>query len=172
MFTDKPSEDRISKLHPKVVDEVRSIISHINNTLLTGKAKVRISQGIRTWAEQNELYAQGRTKPGKIVTNAKAGQSIHNYGLAVDIVLIVDNDGNGTYETASWDTAKDFDQDKKADWMEVVEYFKSKGWTWGGDWKSFKDMPHFEKTFGKSLKELQSTYNNKQWITGTNFVKI
>lgn len=171
-FIDKPSEQRISQLHPKVRDEVRSIINHINNNLLTGKAKVRIAQGTRTWAEQTELYNQGRTKPGKKVTNAKAGQSIHNYGLAVDIVLIVDNDGNGTYEIASWDTKKDFDLDKQADWMEVVAYFKSKGWSWGGDWRSFKDMPHFEKTFGKSLRDLQTLHTNKKWITGTNFVQI
>jgi peptidoglycan L-alanyl-D-glutamate endopeptidase CwlK len=94
---------------------------------------------LRTFAEQDALYAQGRTKPGDIVTKAKGGQSNHNYGFAVDIVLIIGG------KTASWDTAKDWDDDKKSDWMECVEIFKLHGWSWGGDWKKFKDLPHFEK---------------------------
>lgn len=166
MYTDKVSEDRIAKLHPSVRDEVRNILSNINNNLLTGKAKCRIAQGLRSWAEQNELYAQGRTKPGSKVTNAKAGQSIHNYGLAVDIVLIIDG------KTASWDTNTDWDGDKQADWMEVVLAFKKAGWSWGGDWRTFKDMPHFEKTFGKSLADLQRLHTNKQTLPGTDYVKI
>jgi peptidoglycan L-alanyl-D-glutamate endopeptidase CwlK len=43
-----------------------------------------------------------------------------------------------------WDTLKDFDGDKVSDWMEVVNYFKSQGWEHGGDWKNFKDQPHFQ----------------------------
>ena len=73
------------------------------------------------------------------MTNAKAGQSIHNYGLAVDICLMIDG------KTASWDTVKDWDNDKVADWYECVKIFAKHGWEWGGNWKSFKDMPHFEK---------------------------
>jgi peptidoglycan L-alanyl-D-glutamate endopeptidase CwlK len=51
---------------------------------------------------------------------------------------------------------KDYDKDGKADWMEIVNYFKSKGWTWGGDWKSFKDGPHFEFNFGFDWKTLKA----------------
>jgi peptidoglycan L-alanyl-D-glutamate endopeptidase CwlK len=88
------------------------------------------------------------------VTNARGGQSIHNYGLAFDIVLLYDNDGNGTFEEASWSMIRDFDKDSRADWMEVVNYFKSQGWEWGGDWKRFKDAPHFQlkKSNGTSYK--------------------
>lgn len=134
---DKVTKERISKLHPTIRQEVTNIVNEIN-TALTGRAKVRISQGTRTNAEQDALYAQGRTKPGKIVTNAKGGQSIHNYSLAVDIVLILDG------KTASWSLKEDFDKDGKADWMECVSVFKKYGWVWGGDWR-FKDSPHFEK---------------------------
>ena len=98
--------------------------------------------------EQNELYQIGRTKAGKIVTNAKGGQSYHNYGMAFDLVLIIDG------KQASWDTLKDFDGDKVSDWLECVEIAKSYGWEWGGDWAKFKDQPHFQKTFGKSIAEL------------------
>jgi peptidoglycan L-alanyl-D-glutamate endopeptidase CwlK len=144
LFTlvDKASMDKINKLHPFVRNEVKVIIQECN-TLLTGRAKVRIAQGFRSFAEQDALFAQ---KPK--VTNAKGGQSIHNYGFAVDIVLIIDG------KEASWDVNKDWDGDKKSDWMECVNVFKKHGWNWGGDWKSFKDMPHFDKAGFSDWKAL------------------
>lgn len=151
---DKITQQRIQKLHPKVREEVTKIILECD-TELTGRAKIRITQTLRTFEEQDELYAIGRTKPGKKLTNAKAGQSIHNYGLAVDICLIIDG------KTASWDTAKDWDNDKVADWYECVKIFAKHGWDWGGNWKTFKDLPHFEK---KSIKtktsEIKTTWRN------------
>lgn len=77
--------------------------------------------------------------------------------MAIDIVLLVDKDKNGTFESASWETNVDFDGDGKADWMEVVAIFKRYGWEWGGDWH-FKDMPHFQKSNGISISQLQKTY--------------
>jgi peptidoglycan L-alanyl-D-glutamate endopeptidase CwlK len=71
-------------------------------------------------------------------------------------VILIDTDGNGTFETASWDTLKDSDADGVADWKEVVNYFKKLGWEWGGDWRSFPDMPHFQKTFGHTWQTLQA----------------
>ena len=103
ILIDKPSQDRIALLHPKIREEVASIIREAN-IALTGRASVRISQGLRTISEQNALYAQGRTdKTKKIVTNAKGGSSYHNFGLAIDVVLILDG------KTASWDDKTDFD---------------------------------------------------------------
>jgi peptidoglycan LD-endopeptidase CwlK len=142
---DKVTKQRIDVLHPSVRKEVEQIIAECDKAL-TGRAKVRISQGLRTFAEQDALYAIGRSLKGRKVTNAKAGQSIHNYGLAVDIVLIIDG------KDASWDTVKDWDSDRVADWMEIVKIFKAHGWNWGGDWKTFKDLPHFEK-LNKSGKQ-------------------
>lgn len=151
---DKITQQRIQKLHPLVREEVDKIIQECDETL-TGTAKVRITQGLRTFEEQELLYAIGRTKSGKKVTNAKGGQSIHNYGLAVDICLIIDG------KTASWDTAKDWDNDQIADWYECVKIFAKHGWEWGGNWKTFKDLPHFEK---KSIKT--KTYEIKvSWRT-------
>ena len=163
---DKTTKNNIEIAHPKVRKELQDIIEHINTNLLTGEAKVRITSTLRTWKEQEELYAQGRTKPGSKVTNAKAGDSIHNYALAFDMVLII----NG--KIASWDVKKDWDKDKQSDWMEVVTYVKSKGWKWGGDWVSFKDMPHFEKTFGNSVRHLKDKYLAKDFILGTQYVKL
>lgn len=135
---DSITQKRIQKLHPLVRDEVSQIIAECDRAL-TGKAKIRLTQGLRTFDEQSKLYAQGRSTPGKKVTNAKPGQSIHNYGLAVDMCLII----NG--KVASWDTAKDWDNDQIADWYECVKIFAKHGWNWGGSWKTFKDLPHFEK---------------------------
>lgn len=161
---DKITLDRIQLVHPKLRDEVTEIYKEIREAL-KGRAICRFSHTLRTFEEQNALYAQGRTKAGKIVTKAKGGLSMHNYGLAIDIVLLVDKDKNGTFESASWETDVDFDGDGVHDWMEVVQIFKSFGWEWGGDWK-FTDMPHFQKTFGRSVRELKSLVDNKKVVNG------
>jgi peptidoglycan L-alanyl-D-glutamate endopeptidase CwlK len=117
---DQVTIERIKLMHPSVRDEVQQMYEEMCEAL-SGRAIVRFAYTLRTIAEQNELYAQGRTKAGKIVTNAKGGQSYHNYGLAFDIVLLVDKDKNGSFESASWETNVDFDGDGKADWQEVVQ---------------------------------------------------
>jgi len=125
---------------------------------LTGRVICRFVFTLRTIDEQDKLYAQGRTAPGQIVTKAKGGLSFHNYGLAIDIVLVWDTDGDGDYDKAVWDVKTDYDGDKKSDWMEVVAVFKEYGWEWGGDWK-FSDPPHFQKTFGKSVRDLLNKHS-------------
>lgn len=146
---DKSTLDRINLLHPSVREEMKLIVDECNK-LLTGKSQVRISQGLRTFAEQDALYAK-RPK----VTNAKGGQSIHNYGFAIDIVLII----NG--KEASWDTHKDWDNDGVADWDECVKVFAKHGWSWGGSWTSFKDMPHFDKIGFNNWRILQTKPRDK-----------
>jgi peptidoglycan L-alanyl-D-glutamate endopeptidase CwlK len=153
---DQITLDRIKLLHPKLREDVLDIYDEII-AALNGSAICRFAYTLRTFAEQNALYAQGRTKAGAKVTNAKGGQSYHNYGLAIDIVLLVDKDKNGSFESASWDIKTDFDGDGKADWMEIVAIFKRYGFEWGGDWK-FNDAPHFQKTFGKTIAELQTLH--------------
>jgi len=137
---------RIDLLHPLLRAEAHKMYEEMWNAL-RGRAIPRFSHTLRTIKEQDELYQIGRIKPGKIVTNAKGGQSYHNHGLAFDLVLIIDG------KDASWDTLKDFDGDKVSDWMECVNIVKKYGWEWGGDWR-FKDQPHCQKTFGKSITQL------------------
>lgn len=144
---DRITLQRIALLHPSIQSEVSEIYDKICKAL-TGTSFCRFTHTLRTFKEQNDLYAKGRTAPGQKVTNAKGGESYHNYGLAIDIVII--NNGQ-----AVWSRGQDFDGDKIPDWMEVVSIFKSYGWEWGGDWK-FKDYPHFQKTFGYSTKELNA----------------
>lgn len=158
MKPDNITLQRIDRLHPLLREEAHAIFREINEAL-KGRAICRFSYTLRTFAEQDALYAKGRTANGRVVTNAKGGHSYHNYGCAIDIVLLKDTDGNGTYETASWETNVDFDGDGTADWMEVVAIFEAHGWEWGGRWTRFKDRPHFQKTFGLSISELLYLYN-------------
>lgn len=170
-MSDKTTLSRIQEAHPKLRSELIDIYKEICDAL-SGRAICRFAFVIRTFAEQDKLYAQGRNgNKGKVVTNAKGGESFHNYGLAVDIVLLVDKDGNGSKESASWETNVDFDGDGLSDWQEVVKIFKQYGWTWGGDWK-FTDRPHFEKTYGYSVRDLLKKFNNKEFIPNTNYVNI
>jgi len=161
---DKTTQKNIDLLHPLLRLEVTNIMCEVD-AALKGRAKCRIISSLRTFIEQAILYAQGRTKPGRKVTNAKEGQSIHNYGLAIDIVLIIDG------KIASWDTKADWDGDKQSDWMEVVTIFKKHGWTWGGDWRTFVDMPHFEKTFGYTWRTLKPLYESGL-VDVNSYVKI
>lgn len=152
---DKISEARVAALHPKLRNEVKLGIEKAEAGFPKNIA-VRIVQGFRSAAEQNALYAQGRTKPGKKVTNAPAGYSYHESGLAFDFAILYDKDNNGTFETLSWDLVKDMDRDGQADWMEIVAVFEAiPGWGWGGRWTSIKDNPHFEKPFGLTTKQLR-----------------
>lgn len=120
---DQVSIDRLAKLHPLLQKRVTRFFSILEEKGLLP----RITQGLRTIEEQNALYAQGRTKSGSIVTNAKGGQSWHNYGLAVDIAFI---NSNGSI---------DFNVSK-----EVGKIGQDCMLEWGGAWTSFKDMPHFQ----------------------------
>lgn len=165
MALDQVTVDRIKQMHPNLRDELLKDYTYVNEKLLGKGVRLRFAYSYRSPEEQNALYAQGRTKPGGKVTNSQAWQSIHQYGLAFDIVLLLDKDNNGTYETASWSTIEDFDKDKVADWIEVANYFKSKGWSWGGDWKSFKDYPHFEKTFGHTWKTLKDKIDKENYCS-------
>jgi len=169
---DKVSIDRVAKLHPKIRDEVKALIEQAEANFPPNIA-IRIVQGLRTFAEQDALYAQGRTDKTKPkVTNAKAGSSYHNYGLAIDFALLIDKDGNGSFETLSWDTLKDFDQDGLPDWKEVVKVFEAAGYEWGGRWATIVDAPHLEKRFGLHWKELLKRHNAKDFIEQVEYVRV
>ena len=162
---------RIQLLHPLIRENVEDIYKNQIVPALTGSAFCRFAYTLRTFDEQDVLYAQGRTKlfdnNGNrlgIVTKAKGGQSIHNYGLAFDIVLI-------DRTTPSWDTTIDFDNDGKSDWMEVVDIFKDNDFEWGGDWE-FTDKPHLQYTYDFSWSQLLTRYNNNDFIPGTTYVNI
>lgn len=105
--------------------------------------KIKVVQTLRTIAEQDTLYAQGRTKPGQIVTNAKGGYSLHNFGVAFDFCPVV----NGK-----------LDWNNKTLFKKTGELGVKLGLEWGGNWKSFVDLPHFQYLAGYVLADFR---NNK-----------
>jgi peptidoglycan L-alanyl-D-glutamate endopeptidase CwlK len=141
------SLDKLNTLHPKIR---QSAIDAYNEAVKATPEGVHpvISQTTRTFEEQDALYAQGRTKPGNIVTQAQGGQSWHNFSLALDFVNLI----NGN---ESWNVDDN--------WMTVVNIFKNHGFTWGGNFPgSFKDYPHLENKCGLTLSEALDKHNNGQ----------
>lgn len=143
---------RIEKLHPKVRAIFRAFIEEAEVTL---NVTLRIVQGLRTINEQNALYAQGRTKPGKKVTNAKGGSSYHNYGLAIDLVEIKNGEANWNFK-----------------YELLLPFAEKHNLVWGGMFKSIVDKPHFELTFGYKWPALLAKVKEMDYIEGTTFVNI
>jgi peptidoglycan L-alanyl-D-glutamate endopeptidase CwlK len=165
---DAISLERIKLAHPKVRAQLLKDYTDANNLLGKG-ARLRLAYVYRSPEEQDMLF---KKKPK--VTNAKAWQSIHNYGLAFDIVMLYDNDGDGKFEEASWSMTRDFDKDTIADWKEVTNLFKSRGWSNGGDWASFKDFPHFEMNFGFNWQRMKAMIDAKKYTieNGIKYITI
>ncbi|MDN7246655.1 M15 family metallopeptidase [Planococcus shenhongbingii] len=137
-----------SGLHPIVEEKSNELIAKAADIGID----IIITDGFRSADEQNGLHAKGRSTAGNVVTHARGGESYHNYGLAIDFALRLDNG------KVVWDTERDDNNNGKADWFEVAAIGKELGFTWGGDWQRFKDYPHLEMTFGLSITELQQGY--------------
>lgn len=126
----------IDDLHPRVANLCRQFIAACADNGI----KVIITSTFRDNESQNQLYAQGRTLPGKVVTNAKAGQSFHNYKLAFDFAIEYDN---------------------QVQWRDSLMFFlcgqiaKKLGLEWAGDWIKITETAHCQFTNGLTLKELQ-----------------
>lgn len=121
-------------LYPRV-QEMRDKLVNIMSAI--GRPIV-VTDEYRTNEEQDALYAKGRTKPGSIVTNAKGGESLHNYRCAFDVA----------YKTSTGIT---YD----GDFALIGTIGKILGLEWGGDWSTFKDQPHFQYTAGYTLADFQ-----------------
>lgn len=165
---EQTSIKRLQQLHPKVREAALAAYAEAVKKTPVGVHPF-ITQTLRTFAESDALYAQGRTKKGPIVTNAKGGASYHNYGLALDFVIQVDGEMN-------WKVDKN--------WMIVVECFKRHGFKWGADWdndgktkaqgdrdEGIVDAPHFEMTFGHNWRDLLALYKAGK-VDKDGYVKI
>ena len=133
------SERRLQQLHPALASAVRAVIAD----LATRGIVVEVVQGLRTYKEQDELYAKGRTKPGPIVTQARGGQSNHNFGLAVDLCPFTD-------DKPDWNAPMSV-------WAAIGGSAEARGLEWGGSWKKFLDKPHVQLPV-MTIKECASCY--------------
>jgi len=141
---DPRTEENIASLVPKAQRAARQFLVAAKVFPYT----VKILSGGRTYAEQTAIYAQGRSKPGKVVTNAPAGSSNHNFGIAFDVGIF---DGK-TYFTGATKAQTDaYLKLRKLTKPAVLEL------DWGGDWKSSKDYPHYELHTGMSTRQVRAS---------------
>ena len=118
----------------------RGVAEFLKRTKAAG-LNVLITEVYRTSAYQDQLYSQGRTKPGKIVTNLRGGQSIHEYRCAFDICRNV--------------KGKEYD-DSDNFFLKCGIVWEEMGGEWGGRWKSFPDKPHFQFTAGFTDSQIRA----------------
>jgi len=123
-LADARSEKNIATLLPEVRPMARALVQKAAAIGI----RIKIISGFRTYEEQAALYAQGRTAPGAIVTNARPGYSNHNFGIAFDI---------GVFEGSSYLT-------ESPKYNAVGALGIDIGLDWGGAWTSIVDAPHFQ----------------------------
>lgn len=121
---DARSEKNILTLLPEVRPFARALVQ---KAALNG-IRIKVISGLRTYAEQDELYAQGRTAPGLKVTNSRGGFSNHNFGIAFDI---------GVFEGQKYLA-------ESVKYKAVGALGTDLGLEWGGNWKTLVDQPHFQ----------------------------
>jgi peptidoglycan L-alanyl-D-glutamate endopeptidase CwlK len=126
---DTISEQRLAQVFPGLASKIQQLAAQLEDEGIL----IRVVQGLRTVEEQDALYAQGRTAPGKIVTNCRGGNSYHNFGLAVDCVPSVPGD---TY-IPDWNA-------QHPTWKRMEELAAALGLQVGAQWRSFPDAPHFQ----------------------------
>jgi peptidoglycan LD-endopeptidase CwlK len=137
----------IKDLHPYVQEMAEKHIQACKNR----GVKIILTSTLRDDEYQKTLYNQGRTAPGNIVTNVSV-TGAHGIGIAYDVVPVVDG-------VAIWDN-DDY-------WKIIGEEGVRLGATWGGNWKSFVDKPHFEYSERLNFSEIRSgkrpSYFNVHW---------
>jgi peptidoglycan L-alanyl-D-glutamate endopeptidase CwlK len=121
---DERSEKNIATLLPEIQPLARALVQKAAQSGI----RIKVISGLRTYAEQDELYAQGRTKPGSIVTNARGGYSNHNFGIAFDVGIFEGNKYLG----------------KSIKYKAVGALGMDLGLEWGGNWKTIHDEAHFQ----------------------------
>lgn len=136
----------IKLLHPELQTKVAMFIRKAKSAGYT----IIVSQSLRSKAEQDAIYAQGRTKPGQIVSNAPYPQSLHCWGVAADIAVVIDGKANWT----------------ASHYKILGPIGESCGLVWGGRWTSFPDLPHYQLP-GYTWSALQKQYGAPQAYIST-----
>ena len=125
-------QDYINQLYSTFQPMVKEFLSLCH----TSGIDVKIAWGYRSIEQQNILYAQGRTTPGSIVTNARGGESVHNFGLAIDVC-----------KSTGYPSSSD------PYWNKLEQIGNEVGLEHGD--RGFTDLPHFQYRGGLSLAQLQ-----------------
>ena len=137
----------LNVLYPEFCERLRMGLIDANKDGIP----LRVFETYRSWYRQTKLYEQGRTYPGRIVTNAKAGTSWHNYGLAADLVLFIN-------DRWSW---RELDLYHRA-----AQHFEKYNLNWLGRSKKFPELVHYELKVPFTISEAQNIYHEKGGILG------
>lgn len=119
-------------------------LDHIHACRMAG-IELLVTSTYRDIESQNALYAQGRSAAGRIVTNARGGQSYHNWRVAYDVVPL--RNGKPVWGTTGADLAL---------WQQVGELGMAQGLEWAGTWRRFREFPHFQFTSGLTLADFNA----------------
>jgi len=136
MTLDERTSRNIATLHPRAQTKAREFMALAVPLMAKAGAVVKIISGNRTYAEQDALYAQGRSKPGPVVTKARGGYSNHCFATAWDVGIFK---GGKYLEESSL-------------YRDLGRVGESIGLEWGGSWQ-FSDQPHFEVKTGLTMAE-------------------
>lgn len=146
---DVTSEKYIKTLLPKAQEMCRKMMLMIKTRM--PKVSVKILSGLRTYSEQHGLYAIGRTLPGDIVTKADSGRSYHNFGIAWDVGIF----NGGSYVR----TNEPYDELGRFVKLHLLNV------TWGGDFESFKDRPHYQITQKGTIDVIRKKFEKGElWL--------
>lgn len=137
----KRTIENLGSLNKKALAKFEPFLVEAEAAMAAEGVTIEVISGLRSWAAQAALFAQGRTKPGPIVTKARPGSSWHNYGLAIDLGLFK----GGKY----LDDSNPALADKL--YAKIGAIAAKNGIEWAGNWKNFQETPHFQVTFGLSL---------------------
>ena len=122
------SNTRLGEVAPQLAEKIRQLAEMLEQEGIV----IQVVQSLRPWHVQEELYAQGRTAPGEIVTNAQPGHSWHQFALAVDVAPFAD-------AKPDWNI-------KHPVWGRIVSIGTSLGLVSGAEWRTFPDAPHLQLT--------------------------
>ena len=139
-MSDRSMEDLSPVAHAKLADFVDSATKVGIDVLITCT--------YRTIAEQDAIYAQGRSVPGHIITNARGGDSFHNYRCAIDVVVM--RSGKPLWSVFAPDGTME------PEWQKLGELAAAQGVEWAGTWEHFKEYAHFQYTGGLSLADFKA----------------
>lgn len=148
--------DRLGRLDTAAL--YQPFLAKLNTLLNACAARGAIyvaTSGLRTYEAQNALYARGRSLPGGIVTNARGGQSLHNFALAVDFARHAGAEYHG----------KLIPDYRHPQYVILGEEAANLGLEWGGGWRTFKDVPHIQLPYNR-LHKIRLTDLDREYRQG------
>ena len=152
---DERSAKNLATLHPEVIAQFESFIAEVQDIAVQKGFQYKVICGTRSWEEQARIYAQGRTAPGKIVSKAPPGYSMHNFGLAIDCGVFR---GGAYLDESEPKTAAEM---HKAASVVAAKH----GIRWGGNFKSIVDTPHFELDTPLSMAQMRDRKKSGEWVS-------